>query len=75
MAPDGTLDPVRGIRQFTVGTGGGNLLGFPDLADNSAARGSEHGVLQLTLGDASYEWEFLAVNGESFSDDGSGTCH
>jgi acid phosphatase type 7 len=75
MAPDGTLDHERGIRQFTVGTGGGNLREFRDLARNSAARGSEHGVLQLTLGDRSYRWEFLAVEGASLTDSGSGTCH
>jgi hypothetical protein len=75
MAADGTLDPGRGIRQFTVGTGGGNLRGFEDIAQNSAARGSEHGVLKLTLGEGSYEWEFLAVEGATLSDAGSGACH
>lgn len=75
MRPDGTLDSERGITQFTIGTGGGNLRRFRDLADHSAARGSEHGVLQLTLGDGTYGWEFLAVEGASFTDAGRGTCH
>ena len=75
MAADGTLDRARGIRQFTVGTGGGNLRGFEDLAPNSAARGSEHGVLKLALGEGTYQWEFLAVEGASLSDAGTGTCH
>jgi acid phosphatase type 7 len=75
MAPDGARDDNRGIRQFTVGTGGAGLRGFPEIAANSAARGSEHGVLKLTLGDGRYGWEFVPVNGGSLSDAGTGSCH
>ncbi|HET8777054.1 MAG TPA: metallophosphoesterase [Candidatus Limnocylindria bacterium] len=74
MNPDGDVNPV-GIRQFTVGTGGGNLRGFEDIKEHSVARGSEHGVLELTLYPDRYAWEFLAVAGADFSDAGSGTCH
>lgn len=75
MAPDGSLDPDRGIRQFTVGTGGAGLRGFEEIAANSAARGSDPGVLDLRLAEGSYRWEFLAVEGASFTDTGSGSCH
>jgi hypothetical protein len=75
MNPDGDVDEARGIQQFTVGTGGGNLRGFRDLQENSAARGSEHGVLQFELGPDGYAWEFLAVDGADFTDAGSATCH
>jgi acid phosphatase type 7 len=72
--PWGEVDEERGIRQFTVGTGGGNLRGFEDVKPGSEARGSAHGVLKLVLGDGTYEWEFLSVDG-SFEDAGTGTCH
>lgn len=74
MNPDGDPDGL-GIRQFTVGTGGGNLRGFQDIKDHSVARGSEHGVLQLALYPNRYEWTFRGVAGGEFSDAGSGTCH
>lgn len=75
LDPDGNVDQERGIRQFTVGTGGGNLRGFESVQPTSAVRGSEHGVLKLTLFDDRYEWEFVPVAGGSFSDRGSGSCH
>lgn len=75
MDPAGDVDEARGIQQFTVGTGGGNLRGFRDLHANSAARGSEHGVLQFELAPDGYAWEFLAVDGADFTDAGSATCH
>jgi alkaline phosphatase len=75
MAPDGSLDIDRGIRQFIVGTGGAGLRGFEEIANNSAARGSDPGILELRLGDGTYRWEFMAVEGASFTDAGRGTCH
>ena len=33
------------------------------------------GVLKLTLGSSSYEWEFVPIAGESFRDSGRGVCH
>jgi acid phosphatase type 7 len=75
LRPDGTVDEATGIRQFTVGTGGGNLREFEDIQSTSEARGSVHGVLKLTLYDDRYDWEFLPVDGESFTDRGSATCH
>jgi hypothetical protein len=75
LDPDGNVDESRGIRQFTVGTGGGNLRGFKETEPHSAARGSEHGILQLTLETGGYDWEFVPVRGASFADSGSGSCH
>lgn len=75
LRPDGTVDTASGIRQFTVGTGGGNLRGFEDVQDTSEARGSVFGVLKLTLLDGRYEWEFLPEAGESFTDRGGDDCH
>jgi acid phosphatase type 7 len=75
QTPDGEADPERGIRQFTVGTGGGNLRGFEEVQSNSEVRASVWGVLKLTLHADRYEWEFVSVEGEDFTDAGSGSCH
>lgn len=34
-----------------------------------------YGVLKLTLHDGSYDWKFLPVEGKSFTDSGTGSCH
>ena len=73
--PDGRLDPARGIRQITVGTGGGGLNTPVRAAPNTEAIGIVYGVLKLTLADGGYQWQFLPIPGSSFSDSGSGTCH
>jgi hypothetical protein len=72
---DGVADP-RGIRQFTVGTGGAGLYPFGPPAANSEVRdGSTFGVLKLTLHPESYEWEFVPAAGGSFRDAGRAECH
>jgi len=74
--PEGHEDRAKGIRQFTVGTGGKNHtpLDFPQ--PNSEVRNSDtFGVLKLTLWPERYEWEFLPEAGKSFRDSGSGDCH
>jgi acid phosphatase type 7 len=75
--PDGEADPTRGIRQFVVGTGGAGLydFDFATLEPNSEVRNnSAHGVLKLTLHPTSYDWEFVPVAGQSFTDAGSAKC-
>jgi hypothetical protein len=72
--PDGRYDAARGIRQFTVGTGGGRLYGFPRVERNSEVRGSAWGVARFTLRERDYSWEFLPVPGESFRDTGTDDC-
>jgi len=73
--PDGLPDPARGLRQFVVGAGGAGLRSFPRSRLNSEARGSDWGVLVLSLDDGGYRWEFLPVEGATFRDSGSGVCH
>jgi hypothetical protein len=75
QAPDGRLDPRRGIRQFTVGTGGGPITPAGALRANSEVTGTAWGVLVLTLNDGNYQWEFRPVAGESFADTGVADCH
>jgi Ca2+-binding RTX toxin-like protein len=76
QSPNGTLDPVRGIRQFTVGTGGSFFTGWSKFKPNSEVQQSNtFGVLALTLYPASYEWRFLPERGKTFTDSGGGACH
>ena len=73
--PDGGFDTTRGIREFVAGTGGGRLTGVPQIRANSEARGSTWGVLKLTLWADRYDWQFVPVAGQSFTDSGSTSCH
>jgi hypothetical protein len=76
QTPDAKPDPLRGIRQFTVGTGGRNEYTFGIVQPNSEARQSgTAGVLKLELGHDGYRWEFIPVRGATFRDSGSGSCH
>ena len=73
---EGNPDPLNGIREFVVGTGGAELYPFKtdspliEVRDNST-----FGVLRLDLSPGSYNWQFIPVAGSSFTDSGSGTCH
>jgi acid phosphatase type 7 len=71
----GRLDLARGIRQFTVGTGGAYLSKVERLQANSELQASTWGVLKLTLRNSGYDWQFLAVPGARFTDIGSAPCH
>lgn len=76
QSPAGVADPVHGIREFVVGTGGKNLRPITTTIANSEVHNdSTWGVLQLTLHPASYDWRFLPVAGQTFTDSGSGACH
>jgi hypothetical protein len=85
MDAAGQADPVTGIREFVVGTGGGGLYYFcedprANACDPIAVANSEfrtnatHGVLQLTLDEDRYEWRFVSVSGQSL-DAGSAPRH
>ena len=75
--PSAGADLSRGIRQFTVGTGGRSHYTFSaTIQPNSQVRnGSTYGVLKLTLRANSYDWQFVPVAGATFTDSGTGTCH
>jgi hypothetical protein len=71
--PGGMLDP-RGIRQFTVGTGGKTLFEIEDVTLNSEIQNDDsYGVLKLTLHPKGYEWAFISEG--TFTDSGSADCH
>ena len=73
QTPDGAADPMRGIREFVVGTGGAPPYPFVDVKENSEARLSTLGVLKLSLKAGGYDWTFIPVNG--VGDSGSASCH
>lgn len=79
QTPSGVLDTLAGIRQITIGTGGITPDTFNvALAPNSQVRATKlYGVLQLTLSDGSYTWQFKQVPGEqpAFTDGGTTACH
>jgi acid phosphatase type 7 len=75
QTPAGQKDLVSGIRQFVVGTGGAGLREIGEPQPNSVVRDSAtHGVLKLTLHRGAYSWEFMAVEGETFRDNGVAPC-
>ena len=70
----GQADP-NGPQAFVVGTGGRHLDRFKDTAANSVTRNNRtYGVLQLTLKDGSYDWQFVPVAGGTYTDSGSMNC-
>jgi acid phosphatase type 7 len=77
MDAAGNRDNETGVRLIIVGTGGGNLRAFdnPELPTTAVRDASTWGVLRLTLGEGEYAWEFLPVEGGTFTDSGTGTCH
>ncbi|MDQ3880100.1 MAG: DNRLRE domain-containing protein [Chloroflexota bacterium] len=75
--PTGAADPQRGVRHFVVGTGGASHYGITRTrrASSEVANSTAYGVLQLALWDRSYEWKFVPIGGQSFTDSGRSTCH
>jgi acid phosphatase type 7 len=73
--PDGHADPANGIREIVIGTGGRSHdpLGFA-IPNSEVRNASTYGVLELTLTPGHYVWQFIPVEGESFTDSGSGEC-
>ena len=72
--PNGQADP-NGIREFVVGTGGATLYPFTTIRANSEVRNNTaHGVLKLTLHATSYDWEFVPIAGQTFTDSGTTNC-
>ena len=72
--PQGKATP-NGIREFIVGTGGSQLHSINSPIANSQVRNDDvHGVLKLTLNLGSYDWQFIPITGQTFTDAGSASC-
>ena len=76
--PDGNLDPQRGIPQILVGSGGVvhttpvRVGSTPNLVVENH---DTYGIIELSLGQGSYGWEFHPEAGPTFTDTGTGSCH
>ena len=67
---------TQGIREFVVGTGGKSLVDWGTIKANSEVRdNTTFGVIRLTLRPTSYDWQFVPIPGQSFTDSGSTACH
>lgn len=76
MDENGNTNLSDGIRQIIVGTGGSPLR--PQYTENLSSivyNDSTYGVLQLMLDYGTYEWKFIPVTENGFSDEGTGYCH
>ena len=71
---DQRRDDAKGIRQFTVGTGGAPLYNRVRHALNSEYFAATYGMLRLKLEPALYEWQFMEMNGQVI-DRGLNVCH
>jgi chitodextrinase len=77
QTPD-RIASTSGIRAFVVGTGGRPAsypFGQPPAPNSEVRMGGVRGILKLTLRAASYDWQFLPVAGQTFTDSGTGECH
>jgi hypothetical protein len=45
------------------------------IANAEVHNDDTYGVLKLTLRSEDYEWRFVPVEGEAFTDSGSARCH
>jgi 3',5'-cyclic AMP phosphodiesterase CpdA len=75
QSPSGAADPM-GIREFIVGTGGAGQLPVGAVRANSQVlHTGTLGLLKLTLHAHSYDWQFLPVAGQAFTDSGTAATH
>jgi hypothetical protein len=72
--PSQRRDDAKGIRQFTVGTGGAPLYNRMRAGINSELLISNFGILRLKLEPALYEWQFMDMTGNVL-DRGLNVCH
>ena len=73
---EAVADPVGGVRQFVIGTGGAPTYPFRVVKANSEVRNNNsHGVVRFSLSPGNYSWRYEAIAGSRFSDAGSGQCH
>ena len=77
QGPDGTLDTLRGIREFVAGTGGSGFYHFGPPIANSQDTTTQHGLLKLTLYDSAYHWDFIPIPAYAHphADSGTALCH
>jgi 3',5'-cyclic AMP phosphodiesterase CpdA len=76
IKPNGDRNANTGIRQITVGTGGGQHYWIEDRQPNSVVHNTDRfGVLEMGLFPGGYSWRFAGIGGSNFTDSGRDTCH
>jgi hypothetical protein len=76
QTPAGQLDNAFGIRQIVSGTGGRGHYSLNNVQPNSEVRNTTtFGVTKLTLHADSYDWQFVPIAGQAFTDSGTTACH
>lgn len=76
QTPAGAVDKAQGIREIVAGTGGRSLFEFEGPPGDVEVRNNQtFGVLELTLSQYGYTWQFFPTGVGGFTDSGSGTCH
>ena len=76
QTPTQASDPVRGITEYVVGTGGAGFYSLGTLQANSRFfQSNQHGILKLTLKPTGWDSVFVPVNGGTPFDPSSGVCH
>ena len=76
MNPDRIQDNAYGIRQFIVGTGGKNIYDIGTQQPLSEVwNGNTFGALKMTLRADGYDWQFVPIVGQTFTDSGTASCH
>jgi hypothetical protein len=74
--PAGQLDESFGIREIVSGTGGRGHYSLSNVQPNSQVRNTTaFGVTKLTLHSGSYDWQFVPIPGQTFTDSGTTACH
>jgi hypothetical protein len=68
---------ANGIREFVVGTGGKGLYALQTTPDPNLdfAQDDSFGTLRLTLGNGSYSWQFVSIDGTVLDSGGPVACN
>jgi hypothetical protein len=76
LSPSGVADPVNGITEYVVGTGGEAFAGVSSAYTPQPARAivKTFGFLRLTLASGGWSADFVDTTGQVL-DTSSGTCH
>lgn len=76
QTPTGVADPINGIREIVVGTGGKNHYAIGTGIANSLIRNDNtFGAIKFDLSPTSYTWQFIPIAGSTFTDSGADSCH
>lgn len=72
----GAIDNTFGVREFIVGTGGAGLeQPGTEVPNSQVLNATTHGIIELTLHNGSYDWQFVNDGESSFTDSGTASCH